>query len=80
MRLLRPLLLGALLAGAFYWYTTHHTDIKPSDYVSRPTKVELTEAAAPAAFDSEEQVTIEVYKRSTPSVVNITSTAVAFNM
>ena len=48
MRLLRPLLLGALIAGAFYWYTTHHTDIKPSDYISRPTKVELTEAAAPS--------------------------------
>ena len=79
MRLLRPLLLGALLAGAFYWYTTHHTDIKPSDYFSRPTQVELTKAAAPSAFDSEEQVTIEVYKRGTPSVVNITSTAVEFD-
>jgi S1-C subfamily serine protease len=79
MRLLRPLLLGAVIAGAFYWYTTHHTDLKPSDYISRPTKVELTEAAAPPAFDSEEQVTIEVYKKGTPSVVNITSTAVAFD-
>ena len=79
MRLLRPLLLGALIAGGFYWYTTHHTDIKPSDYISRPAKVELTEAASPPTFDSEEQVTIEVYKKGTPSVVNITSTAVAFD-
>ena len=79
MRLLRPLVLGALIAGAFYWYTTHHSDVKPSDYVSRPTKVELTEAAAPPAFDNEEQTTIEVYKKGIPSVVNITSTAVAFD-
>lgn len=79
MRILRPLALGALLAGAFYWYTTHHTDTKASDYISRPTKVELTEAAAPPTFDTEEQTTIEVYKKGTPSVVNITSTAVAFD-
>src|SRR5450755_263179 len=79
MRLIRPLFLGALIAGAFYWYTTHHTDVKPSDFISRPTKVELTEAAAPSAFGSEEQTTIEVYKKGIPSVVNITSTAVAFD-
>ncbi len=79
MRLIRPLFLGALIAGAFYWYTTHHTDVKPSDFISRPTKVELTEAAAPPAFDSEEQTTIEVYKKGIPSVVNITSTAVAYD-
>jgi S1-C subfamily serine protease len=79
MRLLRPLVLGALIAGAFYWYTTHHRDANPSDYLARPTKVELTEAAAPPTFDSEEQTTIEVYKKGTPSVVNITSTAVAFD-
>ena len=79
MRILRPLVLGALIAGAFYWYTTHHADTKPSDYVSRPTKVELTQAAAPPTFDSEEQTTIEVYKKGMPSVVNITSTAVAYD-
>ena len=79
MRLLRPLLLGALIAGAFYWYTTHHRDTRLPDYVSRPTKVELTEAAAPPTFDSEEQTTIDVYKKGMPSVVNITSTAVAFD-
>ena len=79
MRLVRPLLLGALFAGAFYWYTTHHTDVKTSDYISRPTEVELTEAAGPQTFDSEEQTNIEVYKKGIPSVVNITSTAVAFD-
>src|SRR5580704_13059292 len=79
MKLVRPLILGALIAGAFYWYTTHHTDGKPSDYISRPTQVELTEAAGPQTFDSEEQTNIEVYKKGIPSVVNITSTAVAFD-
>jgi S1-C subfamily serine protease len=79
MRLIRPVLLGALIAGAFYWYTTHHSGVNPADYIARPTKVELTQAAAPPAFDSEEQTNIEVYKKATPSVVNITSTAVAFD-
>ena len=79
MKLVRPLLLGVLIAGAFFWYTTYHTDVKPSDFISRPTHVELTEAAVPQTFDSEEQTNIEVYKKGTPSVVNITSTAVAFD-
>ena len=79
MKLVRPLLLGALIAGAFYWYTTHHAGVKPSDDISRPTHVELTEAAGPQTFDSEEQTNIEVYKKGIPSVVNITSTAVAFD-
>jgi len=78
MKLVRPLLLGALIAGAFYWYTTHRS-VNPSDYISRPTQVELTEAAAPQSFDSDEQTNIEVYKRGIASVVNITSTAVEFN-
>ena len=40
---------------------------------------ELTEANAAPAFDAEEQNNIAVYKRAQPSVVNITSTAVAFD-
>jgi S1-C subfamily serine protease len=79
MRLIRPIILGALLAGAFYWYTTHHSDANLSDYISRPAHVELTEAAGSQTFDSEEQTNIEVYKKGIPSVVNITSTAVAFD-
>jgi S1-C subfamily serine protease len=79
MKIARPLILGAIIAGAFYWYTTHHSGVDPAQYISRPTKVELTEAAAPPTFDSEEQTTIEVYRKGISSVVNITSTAVAFN-
>jgi S1-C subfamily serine protease len=40
---------------------------------------ELTEADAAPAYDIEEQQNIAVYKKALPSVVNITSTAVAFD-
>jgi S1-C subfamily serine protease len=40
---------------------------------------ELTEANAAPAYDIEEQQNIAVYKKALPSVVNITSTAVAFD-
>jgi len=39
----------------------------------------LTEANAAPAFDAEEQQNIAVYKKALPSVVNITSTAVAYD-
>jgi S1-C subfamily serine protease len=41
--------------------------------------VELTQAAGPANFDADEQNNINVYKKALPSVVNITSTAVAYD-
>ena len=40
---------------------------------------QLTEAHAAPAYDTEEQQNIAVYKKALPSVVNITSTAVAFD-
>jgi S1-C subfamily serine protease len=40
---------------------------------------QLTEASAAPAFDAEEQQNIAVYKKALPSVVNITSTEVAFD-
>jgi S1-C subfamily serine protease len=40
---------------------------------------QLTNASAAPAFDLEEQQNISVYKKALPSVVNITSTAVAFD-
>src|SRR5215831_17961124 len=79
MKLLRPLLLSILLVGAFFYVTERgHGPLAPS-WVTRPTHVELTEASAPTTFDSEEQLNISVYKKALPSVVNITSTAVAFD-
>lgn len=41
--------------------------------------LELTTAAAAPAFDTEEQQNMAVYKKASPSVVNITSIAVAFD-
>ena len=40
---------------------------------------ELKEASAAPAFDTEEQQNIAVYRKALPSLVNITSTAVAYN-
>jgi S1-C subfamily serine protease len=40
---------------------------------------DLREASAAPAFDEEEQQNIAVYRKALPSVVNITSTAVAFD-
>ena len=80
MKLVRPLILGALLAGAFYWFTTHHQGTNPAaDVISRPTHVELSEAAGPEKLDPDEQNNIDVYHRAIPSVVNITSKTIAYD-
>jgi S1-C subfamily serine protease len=78
MKSLRPILLGIVLAAAFYALTTYVRGPLVPSWVSRPTHVELTEAAPPP-FDPEEQLNISVYKKALPSVVNITSTTVAFD-
>jgi S1-C subfamily serine protease len=44
-----------------------------------PGTFEVTQADAAPAYDSEELQNIAVYKKALPSVVNITSTAVAFD-
>jgi len=78
MKPLRPIILAMVLVAGFYVLTTHvHGPLVPS-WVSRPAHVELTEAAPPP-FDSEEQLNISVYKKALPTVVNITSTAVAYD-
>ncbi len=79
MKLIRPLFLGLILVGAFYWYTTHHSGVTPPDWMGRPATLELSEAAGPQTFDAEEQNNIELYRKVIPSVVNITSTTVAFD-
>ena len=80
MKFLRPLFFGIVLASAFYWFTTHHQGTNPvADIISRPTHVELSEAAGPEKLDPEEQNNIEVYRRVIPSVVNITSKTVAYD-
>jgi S1-C subfamily serine protease len=79
MKFLRPFVLGAVLACAFYWYTTHHSTSTAPAWISRPTHVELSEAAGPEKLDADEQNNVEVYHKALPSVVNITSRTVAYD-
>jgi S1-C subfamily serine protease len=83
MKTLRPILIALVIVGAFYYITTHRHlpfDLPvASGDKDHAGKVEITEAAAPQDFDAEEQINIAVYKKVLPSVVNITSTAVAFD-
>jgi S1-C subfamily serine protease len=80
MKLLRPIVLAILLAGAFFYFTTWKSSpLRLTKWISRPNKVEITEAAGVEPLDSEEQNNILVYRKNIPSVVNITSKAVTFD-
>ena len=79
MKFARPFLLGIILAGAFYWYTTHHSGVTAPNWIARPTHVELSEAAGPETLDADERNNIDVYHKAIPSVVNITSKTVAYD-
>lgn len=81
MRLLRPILLAVILAGAFFYFTTYRPGRQVlSDWIGRPDKVEITEADnGNESLDAEEQNNITVYRRNIGSVVNITSRAVTFD-
>jgi S1-C subfamily serine protease len=79
---LRPFLLVLLLVGGFWFLTTHlpagfarlgsgHLALLHGSGAGSP--LDLTEAEAAPAYDTEEQNNIAVYKRVSPSVVNITS-------
>src|SRR6266550_722514 len=80
MKLARPLLLAAVFAGAFFYFTTYRPGgMHPTNWFGRPSKVEITEAAGGGALDGEEQNNISVYKKNIPSVVNVTSRVVTFD-
>ena len=83
MKFVRPFLLAVLIAGAFFYFTTWRSnsqgELRPSNWFSHPDQVEITEAAPGESLDNEEQNNISVYKKNIPSVVNITSRAVAFD-
>ena len=79
MKFARPFLLAIILVGAFYWYTTHHSGVTPATLISRPTHIELSEAAGPETLDADEHNNIDVYHKAIPSVVNITSKTVAYD-
>jgi len=83
MKLIRPLILAVAIAGAFFYFTTWRSnslgEFRNSNWLARPDRVEITEAAPNEALDGEEQNNITVYKRNIPSVVNVTSQVVAFD-
>jgi len=80
MKLFRPLLIAAILVGGFFYFTTYRsTRSWPMSWISRPDRVEITEAAGGNPQDAEEQNNISVYHRNIESVVNITSRAVTFD-
>jgi S1-C subfamily serine protease len=81
MKILRPIALGIVLAGAFFYFTTYRSAHPKSliQLVGNPTKVDVTQAAASETFDAEEQNNINVYHKNIQSVVNITSRAVTFD-
>ena len=82
----RRLLLIVLFVGCF-WYITSHADFQSMTHLpllgraadSMRSPLQLTEADAQPAYDAEEQTNIGTYRKVLPAVVNITSTAVAFD-
>src|SRR5208337_963045 len=80
MKLLRPVLLAVILAGAFFYFTTYRSGRTwPGNWLSRPGQVEISQAAGNESLDAEEQNNISVYRKNIGSVVNITSRAVTFD-
>jgi S1-C subfamily serine protease len=78
---MRRILLVVLLVGGFWYLTTHLPAVMGHLSLARAagSPLQLTEAQAAPAFDVEEQNNIAVYKRVSPSVVNITSKSLVFN-
>jgi S1-C subfamily serine protease len=83
MKLMRPIILALAIAGGFFYFTTWRSNsaalLHPETWLSRPDHVEITEAAPVEPLDAEEQNNISVYRKNIPSVVNITSRAMAFD-
>lgn len=83
MKLIRPVIFALAIAGGFFYFTTWRSNSEglfhPSTWLSRPAQVEITEAAPAEPLDAEEQNNILVYRKNIPSVVNVTSRAMAFD-
>jgi S1-C subfamily serine protease len=82
MRHLRPIFFALILVAAFFYFTTYRSGrlgVRTPDWVSRPDKVEITEAAPGENLDGEEQNNISVYRNNIPAVVNITSKAMTYD-
>lgn len=80
---LRRFLLVVLLVGGFLYITTHlpsrFSDVSFLGGHGSSSPLQLTEAEAAPAYNTEELNNINVYKRVLPSVVNITSRQVVFD-
>jgi S1-C subfamily serine protease len=83
MKLARPLIFAVAIAASFFYFTTWRNNSQaafhPSNWLSHPAKVEITEAAGGEQLDSEEQNNISVYHKNIPSVVNVTSRTLTFD-
>src|SRR5215472_17279047 len=92
---LRSVLLVLLILCGFYLLSTHffpigtiaslvhgspeHAGITTSTLNGPMATFKLTEAEAAPTLDPEEEQNVAVYKKALPSVVNITSTQVAYD-
>src|SRR5215469_2640356 len=81
MKLLRPLLLVFLILSGIYFFTSHRAGnaFSPANWITRPTHVELTEAAGPETLSADERNNVDVYRKVVPSVVNVTSRLVTYD-
>ena len=80
MKVLRPIFLAVIIAGAFFYFTTYRSGlVRSANWMRQNNKAEITEAAGGNVLDSEEQNNISVYHKNIESVVNITSKAVTFD-
>jgi len=80
----RSILLALFIVGVIYYVTTHPPQHIPfvspeGAHSTGGGSLDITEASAASSYDAEEQNNIAVYKKALPAVVNITSTAVAFD-
>jgi S1-C subfamily serine protease len=74
---IRSLILILLLVGGFVYVTSYSNFSLTPLWHSSP--LQITVADAQPAYTSEETSRIAVYKRTLPSVVNVTSSALAFD-
>jgi S1-C subfamily serine protease len=80
---IRPIILIVLFVGVFVYVTSFSSfrgaPSTPLARLWRQSPMHLTEADAQPAYTPEETNRIAVYKRALPSVVNVTSSALAFD-
>jgi len=73
---LRPIALACLLAGGFWLYTT----LRSGSRVNQRATVEIVEAAPQSQYGPDELRDIDIYRRVRPSVVNITSQIIQYDL